>query len=377
MVTRTARRLVSAVGHRSIPRPLLGSSPSLSFSSSFHQPRQLQQQRRWNHGETKSETKSGLGAHFGSQHEHKESMLLKGFVAIGGILESGVNAVKNSSIWSLVAPQQQQVHKWGRDEDDTQPTTSSTTGSKEKTSSPKTAKKKEDLRVVNVPINTEVFSVIAVGEPVDHNAEEPAFELFKKLLMSKRFKTTQQQATEVLYKTMPDFSEVDFLEDVEHNLMPAFLKAFWEKDREALQAMCSEACYHVNVETYLKQYDNVKSNCRLLMTRRASLFNRLMFIDDSEYAMTAHKRSKQGADGATLEEIDEDLDADIQLEPEAVFFVSCSAHVENEWVDEKGEVKQGGKDIPEDWYFVFGLTPTKGSRWILSTLEFQKMQAMA
>eukprot|EP01060_Flectonema_neradi_P006226 TRINITY_DN1416_c0_g2_i1.p1 TRINITY_DN1416_c0_g2~~TRINITY_DN1416_c0_g2_i1.p1 ORF type:complete len:328 (+),score=59.31 TRINITY_DN1416_c0_g2_i1:95-1078(+) len=307
--------------------------------------------------------KSGLGAHFGAGHEHKESMLLRTFVTVGQAVESWSSTFGNSAIGRIISPEKKQIHKWGKAEVD-------------KTEDGKTseAKDKKDLTVKGVAINTDQYAVIPIGEVKDESESETGFDLFRKLLSSSH-KSTEQQATDVLYKNIPDFSEPEFLEDVESKLLPAFLEAFWKKDKDGLLEMCSEACYHLNVEPHLKQYDKLTSNCKLLMTRRANLFNRLMFIDDSDHAPSVKKREEMAEKGIDLDDMD---DLDIEEEkPEPVFFVSCSAHIENQWKDASGEIKAGDADIPEDWYFVFGLTPQPGQTWTMSTLEFQKMQAMA
>eukprot|EP00666_Eupelagonemidae_sp_cell4sb_P007148 gene7148-20416_t len=58
---------------------------------------------------------------------------------------------------------------------------------------------------------------------------------------------------------IPDFSEPEFLEDVERNMLPTFLKAFWKKDHDQLKDMCSDACFHIDVTTHLKQYEKFNS----------------------------------------------------------------------------------------------------------------------
>eukprot|EP01063_Lacrimia_lanifica_P038260 TRINITY_DN808_c0_g2_i1.p1 TRINITY_DN808_c0_g2~~TRINITY_DN808_c0_g2_i1.p1 ORF type:complete len:376 (+),score=149.60 TRINITY_DN808_c0_g2_i1:95-1222(+) len=315
--------------------------------------------------------KSGLGAHFGEGQEHKESALLKAFVAVGQTLENAGSILGNTALGGIILPKHQQKHSWGKVErEEIQVEEDEETGRKTIVNA-----KKKSNRVEGVPINEEQFAVIAVGEVVDHTQKETAWSMFSQLLTSKAYKTTQQQATDRLYKCIPDYNEPEFLEDIEHNLMPAFLDAFWAKDKEALHAMCTDACYHLHVETYLKQYEHMKSNCRLLMTRRANCFNRLMFIDDSDHAPSVRRRAELAEKGVDLDEMD-DLDVE-EEKPEAIFFVSCSAHIENEWTCVKtGEVKVGSKNDPEDWFFVFGLTPQPGPTWTLSSLEFQRMQAM-
>lgn len=305
------------------------------------------------------------------------SGVLRAFVAFGSAVESTADALRNSAIGQIIAPQREAVHSWGRSDADSA-AADSQSGAAENTngqsvSAPK--KKKNSLRVEALPLNTTALGIVAVGGVIDHvdAGDETGWELFKKLMFSKRYKTTAQQATEHLYNNVPDFSEPEFLEDVERNLLPTFLDAFWQRDLETLKSMCSAACFHIDVSTHLKQYEKMKSRCELLMTRRANLFNRLMFVDDSEYAISSRRRKNE--DGEE-QEFDEDLDSG-DMDPEPVFFVSCSAHIINEWVDDKGEVKAGDRDIPEDWHFVFGLTPSKGGKWSLSTLEFHRAQAMA
>ena len=237
--------------------------------------------------------KTGLGAHFGAGHEHKESILLRAFVTAGQAVEGFSSNLGNTAVGRMISPEKKQIHKWGRVdimEDDEEGGT----------------KKKNDQTVSGVEINTEQFAVIPIGTVKDEN--DTAFKLFSKLLSSSH-KSTEQQATEILYKNIPDFSEPEFLEDVESKLLPAFLDAFWKKDKEGLLEMCSEACYHLNVEPHLKQYDKLTSNCKLLLTRRANLFNRLMFIDDSDHAPSVKKREAMSEKGIDLDEMD-DLDVD-------------------------------------------------------------------
>eukprot|EP01064_Diplonema_japonicum_P036292 TRINITY_DN8109_c1_g1_i1.p1 TRINITY_DN8109_c1_g1~~TRINITY_DN8109_c1_g1_i1.p1 ORF type:complete len:341 (+),score=66.57 TRINITY_DN8109_c1_g1_i1:86-1108(+) len=332
--------------------------------------RVLTRQVRWS-GDKKTGGEEGLGKHFGASHEHKESALLRVFMTLGGVMEKMSTGMMNSGVGSLLAPKQEQKHVWGKAAEK-----ESVEIEKVQTEDgEKIVRKKKSLEVIGVPINTEQFALVSAGEVQDHSEDETAWGMFKTLLTSKKYRTSQQQATDELYKNIPDFSEPEFLEDIESKLMPAFLEAFWKKDKEALLAMCSDACYYLNVETHLKQYEKMDSNCRLLMTRRANLFNRLMFIDDSDHAPSVKRRQELSEGGLDLDEMD-DLDVE-EEKPEAVFFVSCSAHIENEWVDANGEVKAGDKNSPEDWFFVFGLTPQPGPTWTLSTLEFTKMQAMA
>lgn len=307
----------------------------------------------------------------------KASGALRAFVAFGSAVESTAGALRNSAIGQIIAPQREVVHSWGRIDPDSG-AADSQSGAAEDTNGQSVApakKKKATLRVEALPLNTTVLGIVAVGGVIDHveAGDETGWELFKKLMFSKRYKTTAQQATEHLYANVDDFSEPEFLEDVERNLLPTFLDAFWQRDLETLKSMCSAACFHIDVSTHLKQYEKMKSQCELLMTRRANLFNRLMFVDDSEYAISSRRRKNE--DGEE-QEFDEDLDSG-DMDPEPVFFVSCSAHITNEWVDDKGDVKAGDRDIPEDWHFVFGLTPAKGGKWTLSTLEFHRAQAMA
>eukprot|EP00756_Hemistasia_phaeocysticola_P028056 Hpha_TRINITY_DN16153_c2_g2::TRINITY_DN16153_c2_g2_i1::g.4233::m.4233/K17804/TIM44; mitochondrial import inner membrane translocase subunit TIM44 len=306
------------------------------------------------------------------------SGVLRAFVALGSAVESTASTLRNSTLGQIIAPQREAVHSWGRSEaepEKAEESQSSVAGDTNGKAVSAAKKKKPDLRVAALPLNTTAFGIVAIGGVVDHVAEgdETGWQLFKKLMFSKRYKTTAQQATERLYLDVPDFSEPEFLEDVERNLLPHFLDAFWQKDLETLQSMCSAACFNIDVATHLKQYEKLSSQCELLMTRRANLFNRLMFVDDSEYAISSKRRKNE--DGEE-QEFDEDLDSG-DMEPEPVFFVSCSAHIINEWVDEKGEVRAGDRDIPEDWHFVFGLTPSRGGKWSLSTLEFTRAQAMA
>ena len=176
---------------------------------------------------------SGLGAHFGPGHEHKESLLLKTFVKLGSAIEGVTTGFSNSGLGGLIAPKQQQVHTWGKVERSEIEVVEDEFGSKV------VKEKREDKRVVWLPIDKETTALVVAGELVDHSPDESAWGLFKALLTAKKYKTTQQQATTILYEHIPDFSEVEFLEDIETKLMPAFLDAFWSKDIDGLKAMCS------------------------------------------------------------------------------------------------------------------------------------------
>eukprot|EP01061_Rhynchopus_euleeides_P009343 TRINITY_DN18509_c0_g1_i2.p1 TRINITY_DN18509_c0_g1~~TRINITY_DN18509_c0_g1_i2.p1 ORF type:complete len:377 (+),score=142.41 TRINITY_DN18509_c0_g1_i2:219-1349(+) len=361
-LVRSAMRAAAAARTGDAPRAdALHTAPRFSSSSSSDS------QSTSNTSDSDS-AKGSLGSHFGETREHKESLFLKAFVTLGSGIEKASSLIAESKMGSVVAPKQQQVHRWGQVEKEEIVVEENEEGEKV------VKTKKEDQRVQGVAINTEQHAVIAVGEVEDHTQEETAWGLFKALLTQKAFKTTQQQATDVLYELIPDFSEAEFLEDIETQLLPAFLNAFWAKDKEALASMCSDACYHLNVDTHLKQYEKVESRCSLLMTRRAALFNRLMFVDDSDHAPSVKRRAALMDQGVDFDG-EEDLDVDGE-KPEAIFFVSCSAHVINDWVDKSGETAIGSKYDPEDWYFVFGLTPRPGPTWTLSSLEFTKMQAM-
>ena len=248
--------------------------------------------------------KGSLGSNFGGAAEHKDSMLLKSFVAIGQGIEAVTKAVSESSLGSIVAPKQQQVHQWGEVK------VEEVIVEKNEDGETVVKSKHDDKRVEGVDINTEQFAVVPVGEVEDHaKPDETAWGMFKTLLTQKKFKTSQQQATEVLYEHISDFSEAEFLEDIETQLMPGFLEAFWKKDKETLQRMCSDACYHLNVDTHLKQYEHMDSHCKLLMTRRAALFNRLMFVDDSDHAPSVKRRQQLAEQGVDFDE-DDDLDVD-------------------------------------------------------------------
>eukprot|EP01062_Namystynia_karyoxenos_P012820 TRINITY_DN1462_c0_g1_i1.p1 TRINITY_DN1462_c0_g1~~TRINITY_DN1462_c0_g1_i1.p1 ORF type:complete len:482 (+),score=167.01 TRINITY_DN1462_c0_g1_i1:114-1448(+) len=396
-----AARLPRQRGPAAAP-PVFAAAAARAAAAACRAPPARQQQRRRARAQAEPDPQpqpEAAGAEPRREREApKESNVLKAFVALGSKIEGLAASARGSTLGNIIAPQHQQVHSWGRardsdleeDESSKQQRPGDANGvqaaaDEEPRKVPKPEKEgKKSLKVPDVPINTTEHAVVPVGEVKDHGeGPESGWDLFKKLMFSKRYKTTAQQATERLYAAVPDFSEPEFLEDVEHNMLPAFLNAFWSKDLETLRSMCSGACFHIDVSTHLKQYEKYQSRCQLLMTRRANLFNRLMFVDDSEYALS-NKRKKKHAEGDKDDldmdnesDLDEDLDGS-EVEPEPVFFVSCSAHIINEWADEKtGETRLGDRDYPEDWYFVFGLTPTKNGQWSLSTMEFRRAQAMA
>ena len=214
-------------------------------------------------------------------------------------------------------------------------------------------------RVLHVPINRTEESICVTELHVEDDPEpENGWELLSKLLRARRYRTTQQQATDVLFRTQPDFHEGTFVRDVELVMLPAFLDAFWSQDKERLKAMCSPACYHVDVAPMLSQYAMLQSRCRLLMVSDATIFNRLIMIDDSEYG-------EQGPHPPR---------------PQPVLFVAVTAQIIDCWVA-SARATQSRRMLPvdfsrvaigdpyrsEDYVFILGLIPEPRGRWVLTS----------
>ncbi|KAJ9459048.1 hypothetical protein DIPPA_06606 [Diplonema papillatum] len=234
-------------------------------------------------------------------------------------------------------------------------------------------------------------------------ANEPSgWTLLWDLLNSKQYLTTQQQATKELYQRQPRFHEPTFLQDVETCMLPAFLDAFWSKDVARLKNMCTPACFHIDVAPYLKHYALLSSRCRFLMAYESVLFNRIMLVDDSEFAVCPSRSARlsrkspyapasaffqggqHGSGGGSHGESDDDL------EPEPVLFAAVTAQIINCWVARTPtepsssprqkyveHVVTGDPYASEDIVYVLGLIPEKNGQWVLTSFRHCRTDAIS
>ena len=196
--------------------------------------------------------------------------------------------------------------------------------------------------------------------------DESAWRMIHNLLTSRKYLTTQQQATVQLYRDQPDFNESTFLSDVQLKLLPDFLNAYWAQDTERLKAICSPACYHTEVAPLLTQYALLQSRCRLLMVYDAVIFNRLMMVDDSEF------NTCEATTG-----------------PKPVLFVAVTAQLIDCWVrssvptkarrmlpSDFALIERGDPYLSEDYVFVLGLVPEPRNRWVLTSFRHCRADAL-
>eukprot|EP01062_Namystynia_karyoxenos_P026649 TRINITY_DN20644_c0_g1_i1.p1 TRINITY_DN20644_c0_g1~~TRINITY_DN20644_c0_g1_i1.p1 ORF type:complete len:405 (+),score=130.56 TRINITY_DN20644_c0_g1_i1:129-1343(+) len=324
----------------------------------------------------------------------RESAVLNALVGAGARLESLMDWMSSSRVGRLIAPQHVQANSWAHTEQGQaepqgqRPAASVTDAVLSDVRHRERARRHGASRVAGVPINRTEHQLVAVSAP--EGDEESAFTMLCKLLFSKQYLTTQQQATEALYALQPDFHEPTFVADVERNLLPCFLDAFWRRDVHALRRMCSSACVELDILPHLKQYEGLSPRCRLLFAHNATLFNRMMFVDDSDVAMRERAAAAAAEEGA--ESVDLDCDAGTP-EPEAVLLCSVHACIVNCWVGpqpaggapggrpetlrkQRPWVRIGDPERPENWVFILGLTPEPGGRWSMSVLSFCRAEAM-
>eukprot|EP01063_Lacrimia_lanifica_P007578 TRINITY_DN1485_c0_g3_i1.p1 TRINITY_DN1485_c0_g3~~TRINITY_DN1485_c0_g3_i1.p1 ORF type:complete len:350 (+),score=108.90 TRINITY_DN1485_c0_g3_i1:84-1133(+) len=202
----------------------------------------------------------------------------------------------------------------------------------------------------------------------DADMRDPGWLLWYQLLTGRRYRRTMaEQTMEELFKVQPDFSEGRFLKDVEKELLPSFLEAFWARDHDRLRGICTSSCYHLDVCTQLHAYHSMQSRCEFVCAIDAHVRSRMMVEDDSEFASPDGLRENAPP-------------------PQPVLFIEVRAQVVDCWTirdsptakrasaASRDYVAQGTPDEPEDWMYWLGVIPLHSGRWQLATFGCMKFE---
>eukprot|EP01060_Flectonema_neradi_P026550 TRINITY_DN355_c0_g1_i1.p1 TRINITY_DN355_c0_g1~~TRINITY_DN355_c0_g1_i1.p1 ORF type:complete len:330 (+),score=53.34 TRINITY_DN355_c0_g1_i1:254-1243(+) len=306
----------------------------------------------------------------GNSENERESELLRHLMEIAGRVEKGVEWARNSYVGQLVSPPIEYQHMWGMvdgvTEEILQEVHKMDRGgdrSWKKETDEATLQKLREISQATTKCTCKELTISSADE--ERPEPETAFTALIKLLSYKRYRTTQEQATDELYARQPNFSEQTFLHEVEMRLLPSFLQAYWERDLNRLSSICTPSCFQVEVFPLLKEYENMKSRCRLLLASDSQIFNRLMMLDDSEFAASYESKAMP------------------------VLFVAVSAQIINCWVfsdvatanrrmqpTDYKNIAHGDPYVPEDYVYVLGLVPERHGRWVLASFRHCRAQAI-
>ena len=302
----------------------------------------------------------------------RESEVLRQFMKAARQVERGINWAKGSYVGQLVSPSIEYQHMWGMVDGVTEEVLKEVhrmgrTTTQKIESDESTLQKLCDLSKAqrNKGSQDSTETQLVLSSCTEIPDPETVFEALSKLLSYKRYRTTQEQATDELYSRQPNFSEQTFLHEVEMRLLPSFLQAFWGRDFDRLSTICTPSCYHMEIVPLLKEYETLQSRCRLLLASDSQIFNRLMLDDDSEFAASYESRASP------------------------VLFVAVTAQVINCWVVSDIEtpnrrmhlsdfknIALGDPYVPEDYVFVMGLIPERHGRWVLASFKLCRAQAI-